>query len=450
MPPILALALGTGFIAWLMRKDMAARGRLSSAMWVPFLWLLIHGSRPVTTWVHIGGGGGGDAEGNVYEAAIALALFIAAFSILQRRAFVWNRLVYLNVAFFVILGYLALSTVWSPFPFIAFKRWSKEFGNVLIALVILTEKDSAESFKVVLVRCAYILFPMSVVLIKYYPRFGRGFSVEGFPMVTGVTDQKNSLGLICCVFGLALVWDMFDELKQGARRGFWKRLLPQEITLAIGMWLLLTSESKTSLLALLAGTAIFLSPVLGILRRHSTLLARTCVVVVPVLLIVAAVNTVVFAPALEAVGRDTTFTERTKIWHAVLDQPINPVLGMGYFSFWLEYREAVQAEGVPQDNAHNGYLEMYLDGGMVGCALLAIFLLTTCWRMAGAFSPGSSFSRVTFAIAIVALITNFAEVYFFRLDTLWFCLVFSALATRAVSATPAPASAQFIDVEIAP
>jgi O-antigen ligase len=431
MPPILALALGTGFIVWLMRKDLAFRGRLSAGMWVPFLWLLIRGSRPVTAWVGVGGSGG-EAEGNSIEALIAFSLFFAAFLILQRRHFPWNRLLLLNVAFFILLAYLAVSTLWSPYPFIAFKRWFKEFGNVLIALVILTEKDPAESLKSVCVRCAYILFPMSVVLTKYYPRFGRGYSVGGFPMVTGVTDQKNSLGLICCLFGLALIWDLFDTRSRLRGREYWIRTLPQWITLGIGIWLLDASQSKTSLLALLAGVSIFLVPTLKGVRRSAKVFARVCAIVIPILLITAAVNTVFFAPALEAVGRDTTFTERTTIWNAVLKQPTNPVLGSGFFSFWLEFRDAVRAEGIPQETAHSGYLEMYLDGGIVGCALLGIFLLTTCWRMAGAFSPDNTFTRAMFVFAMMALITNFAETYFFRLDPLWFVLVFSAFAIRAL------------------
>jgi O-antigen ligase len=439
MPPILVLTIGVGFIALLLRKDVAFRGRMSPALWVPFIWLLIQGSRPVTAWLGIGGTS--NLEGNPIEALIAFILFFAAFLILQRRRFPWGSLPYLNVAFFLLLAYLAVSILWSPFPFVAFKRWFKEFGNVLIALVVLTEKDPAESLKSVCVRCAYILFPLSVVLIKYYPRFGRAYSVGGFPMVTGVTDQKNSLGLICCLFGFALIWDLVDARKQNAGQESWTRLLPQWIALAIGMWLLQASESKTSLLAFLAGLTIFLSPYVKMVRRAPAAFAKGCLIIVPVLLILGAVNTVIFAPALEVVDRDATFTERTNIWQAVLDQPTNPVVGVGFFSFWLKYGDAVQAAGIPQTSAHDGYLEMYLDGGIIGCALLGIFLLTTCWRMAGAFSADNSFTRAMFAFAMMALMTNFSETYYFRPDVIWFAAVLGALAPRSLllpAAVPAP------------
>jgi exopolysaccharide production protein ExoQ len=444
MPPILALFLGSVFIAWLLRKDVAFRGRMAPGLWIPFIWFLIQGSRPVTAWFGIGGSQEG---GNPVEALIAFSLMFAAFVVLQRRRFSWGRLPAMNVALSLLLAYFAISCLWAPYPFVAFKRWSKEFGSLLIILVILTDRNPVEGFKIICVRCAYILFPLSEVLIKYYPRFGREYSVSGYPMVTGVTDQKNSLGLICCVFGLALVWDLVDARKQQAGKGSWTRLLPQWIALAIGIWLLLTSESKTSLLAFLAGLAIFLSPYMKMVRRAPAAFAKACVIVVSVLLILAAAQTVVFAPVLEAVGRNATFTERTKMWDAVLAQPVNPVVGTGFFSFWLKYGGAVREAGIPQVEAHNGYLEMYLDGGIIACALLAVFLLGACWRMAGAFSPGNTFTRAMFAFAMMALITNFAETYFFRPDLIWFTTVLGALAIRAAplqitAAQESPASGQ--------
>jgi len=113
-------------------------------MWIPssgYLSKVRDRHRVAGHWRHQRRGG------NPIEALIAFILFFAAFLILQRRRFPWGSLPYLNVAFFLLLAYLALSVLWSPYPFVAFKRWFKEFGNVLIALVILTEKDPAESLR---------------------------------------------------------------------------------------------------------------------------------------------------------------------------------------------------------------------------------------------------------------------------------------------------------------
>src|SRR5205085_811256 len=106
------------------------------------------------------------------------------------------------------------SIVWTPYPFVAFKRWFKEFGQVLVILVILTEADPGAAFKMLCVRCAIVLFPLSVVLNKYYPAYGRSFSVGGSQMVTGVMTQKNSLGEICAIYGLVLLWDIIDSYSE--------------------------------------------------------------------------------------------------------------------------------------------------------------------------------------------------------------------------------------------
>jgi O-antigen ligase len=317
---------------------------------------------------------------------------------------------------------------------VALKRWSKELGNILIVLVVLSEGNPGESFKTLGVRCAHILFPLSVVLFKYFPGFGRAFSMAGSPMVTGVTNQKNSLGMICCVFGFVLVWDLVDARKQHGSTATRAQLLPQWISLAIGLWLLVVSESKTSLVAFLLGLAIFFSTYLPIIRRSRALFAKFCIIAVSVGLVVAAVWTTAIAPLLHTMDRDATFTERTKIWQSVLDQHTDPIIGSGFYGFWLDKGEGVVEafHGTILKSAHDGYLEMYLDGGIIGCALLLFFLLGTCWRLANAFSHDSAYSRLLFSFAMMCLAMNFSETYFFRLGTIWFALELGALARRAV------------------
>jgi O-antigen ligase len=71
--------------------------------------------------------------------------------------------------------------------------------------------------------------------------------------------------------------------------------------------------------------------------------------------------------ASEALGRDETFTGRTWIWEAVIPEFKHmPWLGHGFQSFWTtEWRAMVF--GMPY--AHNGYLDILLELGVVGLAL---------------------------------------------------------------------------------
>ena len=80
--------------------------------------------------------------------------------------------------------------------------------------MILTEKDPAASLRVVFVRVSYILFPLSVVFMRYFPDIGRVYSsVSGTQMPCGVTGHKNLLGQMTLVFCLVLLWDLMETWK---------------------------------------------------------------------------------------------------------------------------------------------------------------------------------------------------------------------------------------------
>ena len=82
------------------------------------------------------------------------------------------------------------------------------------------------------------------------------------------------------------------------------------------------------------------------------------------------------------------------------------------------------------NTARSGYLEMYLDGGLIGCVLLGAYLVSISWRSANLFSNENTFSRILFAMIMMALVINFSETCFFRLGITWCSLVLSTLATH--------------------
>src|ERR1051325_6137431 len=114
----------------------------SPAIWIAVIWTFIGASREVTQW--FGGGGSKDAmgvylEGSLLDRAIYIALIICSLVVLfgrGRQSGAFLRMNWPILAFFV---YGAISVLWSDFPMVAFKRWTKAFGNVLMVLVVLTD-----------------------------------------------------------------------------------------------------------------------------------------------------------------------------------------------------------------------------------------------------------------------------------------------------------------------
>ena len=63
---------------------------------------------------------------------------------------------------------------------------------------------------------------------------------------------------------------------------------------------------------------------------------------------------------------------RMELWRDCLDVDTNPIFGVGFESFWLGDRLHMIKEGRPwqPNEAHNGYLEIYLNLGWVGIFML--------------------------------------------------------------------------------
>ena len=86
-----------------------------------------------------------------------------------------------------------------------------------MALIVLTEPDPGEALTRLMKRCAYVIVPVSILFIKYYPEWGRGFdSWTGAAFNTGITTDKNALGGDCLILGYFFVWHLLETWRSSA------------------------------------------------------------------------------------------------------------------------------------------------------------------------------------------------------------------------------------------
>ena len=98
------------------------------------------------------------------------------------------------------------------------------------------------------------------------------------------------------------------------------------------------------------------------------------------------------APTLvETVGRDTTFSGRTAIWSILPTLVQNHWLGAGYETFLMGPRlvRSARTYGYVFQEAHNGYLEVYLNLGWIGVFLFACLLISGYRKIVAADRAGS-------------------------------------------------------------
>ena len=421
----LALLLCVCLILWLFREDRRWRHGSSRALLIPGIWIAILGSRPVSYW--FGAGGGRDIEGNPINTFLFALLIVSSVGVLLNRGFPWGRAIGSNKALFLIYLYLALSAFWSEAPLVSLKRLVKDFGCVLTALVLLTEVNPSEAIRIVFVRVSYLLLPLSLVLEKYFPQIGRGYTHAGEPMLIGLTTQKNTLGQVLFVFGLMLVWDLLEVRKMEAGRQR-RRLERIRIgMLLLGALLLIRCDSQTSLVCFLVGA--FVLWVGGRLVRHPQGKPILISCIVAALGLVMLDKTFHFSDmAIRALGRNPTLTGRTEIWRLVMNQQTNPLLGDGFYIFWDTDKGTAIIRALAQiQSAHNGYLEMYLDGGVIALFLLGVLLLASGKRAIDRWFQQSPLGKMGLVFWLLSILYNFSESNYFRLAPLWFAFLLLTL-----------------------
>ena len=192
-------------VAGLFFLDRDKSVRPSKALWLPVIWLWIVGSRPVSAWFGMGTTSADTLDatlnGSPLDAAIFAALLAIGVMILIYR---WKKTsAYLAVSGPILLYFLycLMSVTWSPYHDSAFKRWTKAVGDLVMVLIILTDGQPIRALRRLYSRVGFILFPFSVLLIRYSD-LGRAFQDDGTPQNVGVTANKNELGLTVFVISL--------------------------------------------------------------------------------------------------------------------------------------------------------------------------------------------------------------------------------------------------------
>src|SRR6266478_3854667 len=257
-PPIATVVFAFGILGlfWLERDR---NSRVSGALWIPVVWMLIAGSRMVSEWLQVAPATTVDQylEGSPLDRLVLGSLLAAGLIVLVSRGTKVVTVLRANGPILLFFFYCAVSVLWSDYPDVAFKRWTKAVGDLVMVLVVLTDDDPLAALKRLLARAGFLLIPVSVLLIKYYPDIGRGYNPWIWtPYYTGVATTKNLLGMISLIFGLGSLWRIFQEFRSGDRKHRTGPLIAHGALLAMVLWLFWVANSVTSLSCFVLGAGL--------------------------------------------------------------------------------------------------------------------------------------------------------------------------------------------------
>lgn len=264
---------------------------------------------------------------------------------------------------------------------IASAAWSQSTGHTirrslalmaLLAFVLATGAllGVTRFFRILMgVMAALILASLAEAALRPSVGFDTG---EYANAIRGVFPQKNVLGMALLFAALALSFLVLERGRLSLADGAW-------LVVLLGMLVLARSTTSLLLTVVVAGvTLLVLWATRGGLWGAVAGLAAA---------VGSAAGVIIFTGIgmeglFDLIGKDASLTGRTFIWDGVWQIIAGrPLLGHGYAAFWLENSRNVRAltELVAWEvpNAHSGYLEVLLQLGWAGMALVALMGVAT-------------------------------------------------------------------------
>jgi len=442
MNPSLASLICACGIAELFYLDRNSSVRTSKALWLPVVYLWLVGSRPISFW--LGGTPSGtneQLEGSPVDALVFGLLSAAAVVVLIRRRKRALTLLTANWPILTYFFYCLVSISWAYFPDVAFKRWIKAIGDLAMVLILVTDVQPVAAIRRLFPRVGFLLFPTSVLFIKYYDYIGRGYTPDGEQMNTGVTTNKNSLGLMVMVISLGVLWNVCALLIHKDEPFRRRRLLAQGILLAFGIALLGMAGCATCIACFILGSGLIVVTNSRAIRSRPARVHVLCLGIV-----LAGGVTMLFdggAGVVHALGRKSNLSGRTEIWEAVIPAVPNSVIGAGFESFWigpdaekmwrrLKLLGWWHPEGL--NEAHNGYLEVYVNLGWIGVCLISLFIVTGYLRAGKAFRRDPEFGSLFLAYTAIGALYSVTEAGFRLLTFSWIFLLLAVVGSTGVLA----------------
>lgn len=266
------------------------------------------------------------------------------------------------------------SVFWSGDTVVSLKRWIALFGEAIVCLAALLHFRWSEVglryFRIIL----SLYIPVTIASVIFIPE-----AIQWqFPAWRGLEDTKNNLGQVA-VFSTVIILGIIS-FHRGISKNIWHFVL-----LAGSLACLIGAQSTTSFLisasllgiwGLLWAGRVLGNKLVAVFYAIAVLLGGAAI-----LAIIAAFAPEIYAWFFGLFGKDLTFTGRVELWQTVLRMTEDKFLfGWGLGGFWVMDSPHLipvfqQFVWIP-NQAHQGYIDVYSQLGIVGLFSLVLVIIS--------------------------------------------------------------------------
>ncbi|MBD2197359.1 MULTISPECIES: O-antigen ligase family protein [Calothrix] len=287
-----------------------------------------------------------------------------AISILSKVKFTW-----------LIIFLSALSIFWSAAPQVTIVRTVALFGTSLFGMYLASRYTLKEQMELInWMFCVAII--LGLLFAIALPKYGLMGGLHSGAL-RGIYTHKNVFGKILSLGGV----NCLLVASANKRNSLFTWAI---FGIAIICLILARSSSSmlsfTNLIVIFLGLRILRSPVIAVVPALS---AISIICINLYLFVTSNLNNL-----LGSIGKDATLTGRGDLWPLVWDKIWErPWLGYGFSGFWQgldgESASVWYASRWTPPNSHNGFLDLWLDLGLIGVVIFFIgffVLLCKCFK----------------------------------------------------------------------
>jgi len=304
------------------------------------------------------------AAGNpINQASALLLLLLSLFLILKSSQISHRNFIKQGWIWIILIGFFMLSIFWSSTPFVSLRRVIA-FSTIVLVCFVLSNAFTPRSLLNLIANVIVV-----AIIIGFLYQWLSGQSIafglnDRAAGLRGIYGDKNGAARVYA-YGLVL----FVGLGRFKRK-------TDIINIGVLILALFLSQSASALLLAFIGCGLIL--IFKVLRGENKKQNIIRLFLILLLLATAAIMaSMLYEYILQILGRDPNLTNRVIIWELIWPFiESRPILGYGFGSFWAsgDAVSFIERWGFV-GNAHSGYMEAMLNGGIIGLTLLILLII---------------------------------------------------------------------------